>query len=402
MCKLIRFRKNILIKGTAVATVLSLVLVNSSIYAFAEENTDGLHNTLESEEIRDEVKEEVENINSIYILFNNEETKDETIKDEEVRNEEIKDEEVKNEEIKKEEVKDEEVKNEEIKNEEEKNVKDNEKDTVSGNDIEDIGKDTVSGNDIEDIGKDTISGNDLGDIEKEEQEIIDVVVPTTYTLALNPYGLSIKTGEDTISTEQVISGTYGIVNRSSTDQIVSVSLTVEDCNGEELIFVDSAEEAENAGMNVYAIYLAAVPANEEEVLIDGEPVDGNVTGETLQNVEMTGAAEQAITLYAGVNRISFKLSKAVYTSETEEEFIAGDLAYEDDTSESVKNPKNVFKELAPDGMGVTAYTFNGVMNPNAEWEKLHGGIKLSVVYTYQTADGREEIIEGTGAMIPTD
>lgn len=104
--------------------------------------------------------------------------------------------------------------------------------TDTDNDIKkeesmDTGKETVSGNDTEDVEKEeereeekeTVSGNDIGKIDKEEQEIIDVVVPSAYTLALNPYRLPIRIGEDEITTEQIISGNYGIVNKSSTDQI---------------------------------------------------------------------------------------------------------------------------------------------------------------------------------------
>lgn len=260
----------------------------------------------------------------------------------------------------------------------------------------------------EDEKKETVSGNTIDHKEeifedreeKGKAESINVVVPAAYTLALNPYRLPVMTGEEEITTDQIISGTYGMVNKSSTDQIVTVTLLVEDYSGEELVFVDSAEEAEHAGMNVYAIYLAAVPAGGEPILIDGEPVDKTVTGESLQNVKMTGAPDRAVTLYAGTNQMSFQLSKAVYHSELAEEPGEGNLdAEEEDTSESKEQPENVLKELDPDGKSVTAYTFTGVMNPNAEWEKLSGGIKLSVVYTYRAADGDEEIIEGTGAMV---
>lgn len=278
----------------------------------------------------------------------------------------------------------------------------------------------------------TVSGNDIGqeeqpeeelDPEEEEQngrqpeisvslempDIVNIVVPTAYTLALNPYGLPIQIGEDETVTEQVVSGTYGIVNKSSTDQIVTVSLTVEDQNGGELIFVDSEEEARNAGEGVYAIYLAAVPANEEEVMVGGMPADIDTIGESLWNADMTGAWEQAVPLYAGSNRIAFKLSKAVYIFEDDDSgngIASDDLEDTEDAENEILEeaviPEAVLSGLAPDGSGVTAYTFYGVMNPNAAWEKLSGGIKLSVVYTYQAADGSEEVIEGTGAMVSAD
>lgn len=235
------------------------------------------------------------------------------------------------------------------------------------------------------------------DEKQEAPEIINVLVPSAYILALNPYGFSIRIGEEEVTTEQVISGNYGIVNKSSTDQIVTVSLTVEDMNEGELVFVDSAEEARNAEEGVYAVYLAAVPADENEILADGSPIDGNTTGEALQNVKMTGAQEQAVTLYSGTNQIAFKLSGAIYSLEDDGE--AESDNWDDDLD---REPEMIFEGLAPDGSGLTAYTFYGAMNPNAAWEKLSGGIKLSVIYTYRTADGSEEVVEGTGAMIYID
>lgn len=358
----------------------------------------------------------------------------------------------------------------------------------------------------------------------EIPEIIDVVVPSAYMLALNPYQLPVRLGEGEETTEQIITGTYGIVNKSSSNQIVTVSFMVEDRTEGKLLFVDSPEEARNAGKDVYAIYLAAIPANEEPVLIDGLPVDSDVSGESLQSVGMTGASEQAVTLYAGANQIAFRLSAAIYDVESEEEpenwvklsgekteseavhsekepesgeTLSGekleddavlpgkkpgsdadlseekpgndaassegesesgeaqpeedaegdavsseenadlsengsvnqgsveDNAAEEDEENATKQPdipsvggskedledqsleaeedgemlEVVLRGLDPDGKSVTAYTFYGVMNPDAEWEKLSGGIRLSVVYSYREADGSEEIIEGTGAMI---
>ena len=56
-------------------------------------------------------------------------------------------------------------------------------------------------------------------------------------------------------------------------------------------------------------------------------------------------------------------------------------------------------ELAADGSGATAFTFDGVMNPDADWAEMRRGIKISVVYTYEDAMGTETIVEGTGAMV---
>lgn len=327
MRKQVRSWKKFFIKSLTVLTVvLCLQNANTSMLVFAEED-DGLHNVSENDISDPDTSENDENTEE------QKEIKDDTEKEE---------------------------------SEEESN----EKTTVSDN--------SISDNNLDATEKGIVAEKEENDEIAKELEIINVVVPTTYTLAMNPYELSIRTGEGTSTTKQIVSGTYGIVNKSSTDQIVTVSLTVEDNNGGVLIFADSAEDARNAGQDVYAIYLTAVPANEEQIMIDGKPVDNKVSGEDLRNVEMTAAKERAVALYNGDNQMTFKLGSAVY------------------------NQENEIIELAPNGAGVTAYTFDGVMNANAAWEKLSGGIKLSVVYTYQTADGSEEIVEGTGAMIQED
>ena len=59
-------------------------------------------------------------------------------------------------------------------------------------------------------------------------------------------------------------------------------------------------------------------------------------------------------------------------------------------------------ELCPEGKSVTAFTFGGVMNPSASWEKLFKGIKITAIYTYENAKGEEQYVEGTGAMLAVD
>lgn len=292
--------------------------------------------------------------------------------------------------------------------EESKNTGDTEETEKTEEETPQDGKEAALDEDIGEEGKEKKEKSE-NDEKPEMSEIINVVVPVNYILALNPYSLPIQLGKDEIITEQVISGNYGIVNKSSSDQIVRISLLVEDMNEGELVFVDSAEEARNAEEGVYAVYLVAVPADGQEILVNGVPADENTTGESLQNVRMTGAEDKAVALYAGENQLAFKLSGAEYGLESDESMDnqgtqadKDDAAADDaeDTSEEV--PEMILKGLAPDGRGVTAYTFSGAMNPNAAWENLLGGIKISVVYTYQTADGSEEIIEGTGAMVSVD
>lgn len=372
MRKRVRSHKNTKIKSTAFLIMLCMIIGSTYIPAFAEEETGSKKPVLES---GDSISDDLENKDLENKEDRSEDLKDSTETEDNTQNEK----------------------------EPEADDDTDEKEPETGEDVE--GKESEEESQNDDDKK--ASDNDVkakeskedkeSDEKKETPEIINVLVPSTYILALNPYGFSIRIGEEEVTAEQVISGNYGIVNKSSTDQIVTVSLTVEDMNEGELVFVDSAEEAKNAEEGVYAVYLAAVPADQEEILADGSPIDGNTTGKALQNVKMTGAQEQAVTLYSGTNQIAFKLSGAVYSLEDDEEAESDDLA--DDLD---REPEMIFEGLAPDGSGVTAYTFCGAMNPNAAWEKLSGGIKLSVVYTYQTAVGSEEVIEGTGAMIYID
>lgn len=226
-----------------------------------------------------------------------------------------------------------------------------------------------------------VEGNDLVEVEVPifTADIVNVMVPAAYQVALNPYGFPVRLDDGTISEAQILSKDYGIVNKSSRDMLVTVTLCVEDLNAGKIQFVDSPEEVE--GTDTYAVYLALVPADESGVRVGNGDVDMHVTREELSDISMTGTAESASALHKGINAVTFKLSKAVYhIIQTEDAF--ADLI-----------------SLAPDGTGVTAFTFAGAVNKNADWMELSKGIRISAVYTYEAADGSEEIVEGTGAMI---
>lgn len=223
-------------------------------------------------------------------------------------------------------------------------------------------------------------------------DVVNIVAPAKYAVALNPYELAVRTGEEDVSTEQVVSRNYGILNKSSTDKIVRVTFVVEDLNGGEIAFVDSAEEAWEADEDTYAVYLAAVPADDSGIWVDGEPVDCDTTAAELSDVEMEKALDSALPLGEGENTLSFKLSKAVYNFEDGRE-----LSLDEEDGEHQGSLKLL--SLAPGEGGITAFTFIGAMNRRGDWGKLLYGIKISAIYTYETATGEEKIIEGTGAMI---
>lgn len=225
----------------------------------------------------------------------------------------------------------------------------------------------------------------------DNYDILNVLVPTSYLVAFNPYGLNIRVGEDKVINRQVVSRNYGIINESTRDKLVTLVLTVEDLNDSLITFVDSAEAARNADEETFAIYLALVPADDGEIMINNQNPDKDITVEALTDVSMGLSAENALPLLAGENQVTFKLSGAMYG------FIDGVELSMDDEGSQIDSLQ--FMGLAPDGTGVTAFTFDGVMNPDADWSKLQRGIRISVVYTYEDATGTETIVEGTGALV---
>ena len=226
-------------------------------------------------------------------------------------------------------------------------------------------------------------------------DIVNVVVPTSYAVALNPYELPIRVNETTVSTNQVVARNYGIINKSTLDKIVTVTLVVEDQNDGKITFVDSKEAVMNADKDTYAVYFTAVPADESGIKTGSGNVDVNkdTTAGELADVSMTGAENSAVVLKEGKNQIAFKLSKAVYQYENGQE-INIDTAQDKDVRKQME-----LTSLATDGTGAAAFTFNGVMNQQADWSKITNGIKVSVVYSYETAAGDERIADGTSTVL---
>ena len=226
-------------------------------------------------------------------------------------------------------------------------------------------------------------------------DIVNVVVPTSYAVALNPYELPIRVNETTVSTNQVVARNYGIINKSTLDKIVTVTLVVEDQNDGKITFVDSKEAVMNADKDTYAVYFTAVPADDSGIKTGSGNVDVNkdTTAAELADVSMTGAENSAVVLKKGDNQIAFKLSKAVYQYEDGKE-INIDTEQHKDVRKQMK-----LTSLAADGTGATAFTFDGVMNQQADWSKITNGIKVSVVYSYETAAGDEKIADGTSTVL---
>lgn len=230
-------------------------------------------------------------------------------------------------------------------------------------------------------------------------EVLNVVVPTTYAVAFNPEGLTVKTDDTNTSTSQILSKNYGMINKGNKDQIMTVTLTVEDQNtgaSGGVTFVDSAQNVTDAEDGEYKVHLTAIPADTTEVKVGSTPAsaDENTTAADLNNVSMTkAAAGKEVTLKAGVNKIGFKLEKAVYQPKSGSEVTLGTT-----TSNDVASNYEI-SSLAANGKGISAFTFGGEMNANADWTKLSSGIKITAVYSSAVASSGATVIDGTGAMV---
>lgn len=225
-------------------------------------------------------------------------------------------------------------------------------------------------------------------LKKKENECIDVVVPTAYHVAFNPYGLEVQMGNGDISREQVLSKNYGIINKSSKDVIVRVVFIIEDLNEGKIKFVDSYETAKNAESDIFAICLAMLPSDGSTIMIGDEKVNLKTTGKELSDVNMKVSRNTSKILYGGENLVEFRLPSAVYEMQD-----IDDISYEE--SLQVSESAN----LKSCEMGITAFTFGGSMNENADWNKLSKGVKITSIYTYEAIDSHGDKVGDIGTVL---
>lgn len=231
-------------------------------------------------------------------------------------------------------------------------------------------------------------------------DVINVIVPTNYAVAFNPEGLAVKTGTVSgsdaavTSNAQILSKNYGIINKSSKDKVITVTLTVEDLNtGSGITFVNSAQDVTEAKEGEYKIHLTAIPADDTEVTIGDASATEETVATDLNDVTMGLANDNAITLRGGENYIGFKLDKAVWTAKD-----GADVTLGETNTNDVKDNFEV-TALAAGGAGITAFTFGGEMNEQADWSKLTQGIKITAVYGNEKASSDQSVVTDTGAMV---
>ena len=223
-------------------------------------------------------------------------------------------------------------------------------------------------------------------------DFVNVVVPTAFKVAFNPTGLEVTTGTDTTTRDQIVSKNYGIINKSSKDKIITVTLNVTDQN-DKISFVSSTDEVDNAEKDEYAIYLTAVAADSTEVKVGAASADKETDADALGDVAMTKAADTtAVALSAGENEIAFKLDKADYALKADASLELGGT-----TTNNVADLYEV-SALAGAGKGITAFTFDGKMNDKADWTQLGSSVKITAVYDNETAETGATTVTGTGAL----
>lgn len=222
-------------------------------------------------------------------------------------------------------------------------------------------------------------------------DVTNVIVPTNFLVAFNPNGLDVdKDGGTTIVQDQIVSKNYGIINKSTKDKVITVTLNVEDLNEGQITFAEDPADVTNAAAGDYVVNLTVVPADATEVKVGSTPAaaDLTTTGADLADATMTAATGAAKVLVEGDNDVDFLLEKAVYQ---------GKIDLSGATGNNVADQFTI-QELAAAGKGITAFTFGGTMNANADWTKLTKGIKITAVYSNDNAPVGATPESGTGAL----
>lgn len=220
-------------------------------------------------------------------------------------------------------------------------------------------------------------------------DVTNVIVPTNFLVAFNPNGLDVdKDGGTTIVQDQIVSKNYGIINKSTKDKVITVTLKVEDLNEDKITFASDPADVTSAAADDYVINLTAVPADATEVKVGAASADLATTGADLADVVMTPATGKEKVLVAGENDVDFLLEKAEYEGKIDLGSATGNNVADEFT----------IKNLAAAGKGITAFTFGGTMNANADWTKLTKGIRITAVYSNDNAPAGATAEAGTGAL----
>lgn len=222
-------------------------------------------------------------------------------------------------------------------------------------------------------------------------DVTNVIVPTNFLVAFNPNGLDVdKDGGTTIVQDQIVSKNYGIINKSTKDKVITVTLNVEDLNEDKITFASDPADVTNAAADDYVVNLTVVPADTTEIKVGATPAtaDLTTTAADLADATMTPATGKEKVLVAGENDVDFLLSKADYQGKIDLGTATGNNVASDFT----------ISGLAAAGKGITAFSFGGTMNAKADWTKLTKGIRITAVYSNDNAPDGAVAETGTGAL----
>lgn len=221
-------------------------------------------------------------------------------------------------------------------------------------------------------------------------DVLNVIVPTTLTAALNPEEYDITVGDNAgtpiTDDSKVVSLNYGIVNLSTKDKVVEVDITATDSN-DMITFVGAAADLETAEADDFAMLLNVVPGAVTKGA-DGaalavsydtstDTATSNVNATNLANVEMTEDATKAVAVADGSAKIGFKLAAATYVQDGELEVgVTGETL-------SATDLASIFKVSGINATnGVAGFTLDGDM-AEADWSTLSGStVNIGVVYTF--------------------
>lgn len=213
--------------------------------------------------------------------------------------------------------------------------------------------------------------------------ITDVVLPTSFSVALVPDGVSIKADavstqgdeaeeDEEDSTNQVVSLNYGIVNRSSKDKRVTLdfSVTSQSVSGgtKKIQFASDDREVVNAADGKYILCLTAIPGT-DVTSSSNSALGVGVTADDLKNVNMTIENEKAVSVAS--DSLIFDLKKAVYTSKSG---LSLDLSENDTTK--------CYDLTALNDSSVAGFTFGGSMS-DGDWSKLTENVQITVSYSIE-------------------
>lgn len=233
-------------------------------------------------------------------------------------------------------------------------------------------------------------------------EVENVIVPSGFTVGLNPQGYEFTMPDTTTSSAQVMATTMGIVNKSTRAKTVTVKLVaqVSGTSGEGIEFKTSEADVEGEQDDLF-VYLSAQPLSSGESVKIKTPSavspavisTGNAIAANLGDVaaETTSAGAVSITT-ATDTALTFKLDAVEYALKAGQnlnlaELDANDLGTKFDVSEITDN-------------SVTAFKITGALNDKAHWDQIGTAtIQITPTYKVEDATGDEETVSGTANLV---